>query len=1236
LHKSEIPEQLRIELRKHAEKVIPIEHQPEPGKDVAQRSSSAFNFIGQAFAVEEKLSQEDLESLDSAPAGEFEWSWIKEGEPVKVQVPKFEPLEDEKTNTKTHTYVCSVAVREMCWDTRKRFSQFEKLWTDLEEADADGCNDMIFPSKSRLTFGILGDDGLEQRRKDLDRFMRSLMSRMDLLAPAAQAVVWHFLNVHRYFGKQSGVKNALKALKEREALEGNEPQSQSASTDEVPASKRKESMFDTLGSLFDSSPEQQPPENGPETPAAGDEAGSSLFSLEGTFLSAAAESPTTAEDGVEVAAARKDSVFEAFGGLFADAPGGSAEESIFNSFLLPATEAEDRTQDGEARAGGGSNGGSNEANRSDDSQLGRSEARTALGSTVPAPFDKVHAQAATAAAGGSPRTTGQLTGTNETTSVAGEGDTSERSRVCTNCFARIYERPILRYGAHFKEAAMCWLALAVSVWTDYVQFARVAQRGLQPQLESQKQRLLKLQCHYFLMAVRRFAPLREQAVAVMMFEALDIWKGVTFTKKQLEKLELRPMNMDDSQFLPENNANTSLSFSFSSNFSGPSSLGFPSSPSMNNSHAPAPPTLALSVSEVGAEAGDGAGSAEGCAEDVDVQSRRRRTAADQNGNSQYERASAILAYRNLVRRSKSMTAVGAAAGGDFHSKVQSRQSSFAQSAQSVEGGAAAAGEGPGADDNQLGVGDLALASGGNGAGGGGGGTARRVSGSGESAMMRVSNAVASLNEEGRNISQPQWINNMLHVWWPYLKHAINQKIINKVNSLLETQSPPFVSSIHLSRFDLGDAQPYIASIEVSSNGIQAGGGAGTAGGGGKANGVASAGDDAPAADSAPPSDAAAAEPSASESGSSSSTSSSSSSSTTSSSSSSTDGAAGGEGIEKGAAAEESAMATGEGSSGQDEKGAGGGVQSEADKGEGLGNSAAETTEEEEQLVIDITFGFKAGTDQIAELSIMTDAGFETTVSVQNIVLHPATARIVMHPLKTAMPCFGGVSACFMAKPSIEFDFNFSGLAVTSLPFVAEWLQGFIKNSISSGLIFPQFKHFSTTPAAPAADTEEAAEERDVAKTYVLTIKLGEGSGFEDHEAGEEAEEEQGEEEQGEEEQGEEEQGEEEQGEEKDALDSCDAGQDSKAAAEKGIEVEDDGATKNEEKGGKKKEAKPNAPGKAVKTMTVRVPPGTSVGDELTVTTSDGRMVNVVIPEGAKVGQKFKVRECLCTILHNTA
>jgi hypothetical protein len=430
---------------------------------------------------------------------------------------------------------------------------------------------------------------------------------------------------------------------------------------------------------------------------------------------------------------------------------------------------------------------------------------------------------------------------------------------------------------------------------------------------------------------------------------------------------------------------------------------------------------------------------------------------------------------------------------------------------------------------------------------------------------------------------------MMHVWWPFLKHAINQKIINKVNSLLETQSPPFVSSIELSRFDLGEGKPYIASIDVSSNGIGSKDESGTrsAGEGSQvASGEAEGATDSDGTSSSP-SDSA--EPG-----------------TSGSASSSTDRAAGGEGVERvaGRAPGEGQKAAGEGSRGK-ENGAGGKAQNE-----GVPSGGADTQAiDEEQLVIDITFGFTAGADQIAELSIMTDAGFETTVSVQNIVLHPATARIVLHPLKKEMPTFGGVSACFMEKPSIEFDFNFSGLAVTSLPFVAEWLQGFIKNSISSGLIFPQFKHVSTTPAAPAADTEEAVEERDVAKTYMLTIQLGEGTGFEEEEEEEEEEE-----------------GVEEDVEKKE--------EDVEKKEDSVIDVDDAGANGGD---AQKEKAKKEKARKEVKTMTVRVPPGTSVGDELTVTTSDGRMVNVVIPEGARVGQKFKVRclvHCCCHAIHH--
>ena len=83
----------------------------------------------------------------------------------------------------------------------------------------------------------------------------------------------------------------------------------------------------------------------------------------------------------------------------------------------------------------------------------------------------------------------------------------------------------------------------------------------------------------------------------------------------------------------------------------------------------------------------------------------------------------------------------------------------------------------------------------------------------------------------------------------------------------------------------------------------------------------------------------------------------------------------------------------------------------------------------------------------------------------------------------------------------------------------------------------------------------------------------------------------------------------------------DADADADAGKGKGKGKEKSGGKEHGAEGAAAKAAKKKAP---VRTMTVRVPPGTSVGDELTVTTSDGRMVNVVIPAGAKVGQKFKV------------
>ena len=67
-----------------------------------------------------------------------------------------------------------------------------------------------------MTLGILDADGLEQRRMDLDKFARAVMSRMELLNKDGQAVVWHFLGVHRVFQEQSGAKQVLGSIREGE------------------------------------------------------------------------------------------------------------------------------------------------------------------------------------------------------------------------------------------------------------------------------------------------------------------------------------------------------------------------------------------------------------------------------------------------------------------------------------------------------------------------------------------------------------------------------------------------------------------------------------------------------------------------------------------------------------------------------------------------------------------------------------------------------------------------------------------------------------------------------------------------------------------------------------------------------------------------------------------------------------------------------------------------------------
>jgi hypothetical protein len=151
--------------------------------------------------------------LDEADPNAFEWSWIDTRKQVKMQVAGLEALEDLATDH-THTYKCIVACMGKAWEMYKRYSQFEKLWADLEQADSDGCSDMNCPSKSLITLGILDADGLEQRCKDLDKFARAVMSRMELLNKAGQVVVWHFLGVHRIFPEETGASEVLASIHE--------------------------------------------------------------------------------------------------------------------------------------------------------------------------------------------------------------------------------------------------------------------------------------------------------------------------------------------------------------------------------------------------------------------------------------------------------------------------------------------------------------------------------------------------------------------------------------------------------------------------------------------------------------------------------------------------------------------------------------------------------------------------------------------------------------------------------------------------------------------------------------------------------------------------------------------------------------------------------------------------------------------------------------------------------------
>ena len=74
------------------------------------------------------------------------------------------------------------------------------------------------------------------------------------------------------------------------------------------------------------------------------------------------------------------------------------------------------------------------------------------------------------------------------------------------------------------------------------------------------------------------------------------------------------------------------------------------------------------------------------------------------------------------------------------------------------------------------------------------------------------------------------------------------------------------------------------------------------------------------------------------------------------------------------------------------------------------------------------------------IGIETPGGVVLTVGLQDIHVfaHP---RILLKPLVNKIPCFSAMSISLMEAPKVDYKINALGLPITSVPGLADFLEG---------------------------------------------------------------------------------------------------------------------------------------------------------------------------------------------------
>lgn len=77
------------------------------------------------------------------------------------------------------------------------------------------------------------------------------------------------------------------------------------------------------------------------------------------------------------------------------------------------------------------------------------------------------------------------------------------------------------------------------------------------------------------------------------------------------------------------------------------------------------------------------------------------------------------------------------------------------------------------------------------------------------------------------------------------------------------------------------------------------------------------------------------------------------------------------------------------------------------------------------------------------------------IELKEVMLGMKAMRITLGPLIPELPCVGGVSICFSAKPNIDFSLNTLGLDVMDLGFVHDAIVHLLKDQIAAAMVWPR-------------------------------------------------------------------------------------------------------------------------------------------------------------------------------------